>query len=259
MQGLRDLLGPAALRQGPEAHRRRQLDAEDADAHAAPRHRPSEAEQDELPGHGALDRVDARGGPRRRLARFIFISTGGAIYGEGDGRTCLSTRSAPIAPLSAYGQSKFAAEGYLSLYRAPLRAVRRQPAARQRLRAPPGPARRGRRDRDLLRQARPADGRPCLATAARPATTYMWATWSARRLTRPSRDVSGADQRRHRESRPTCWTSPTCSPSSAAARLRARVRARRATGEVQRIALDAGRAERELGWRPQTSSRTACA
>ena len=30
--------------------------------------------------------------------------------------SCRSTRDAPIAPLSAYGQSKFAAEGYLALY-----------------------------------------------------------------------------------------------------------------------------------------------
>ena len=37
--------------------------------------------------------------------------------------------------------------------RAPLRALRGQPAARQRLRAAPGPARRGGRDRDLLRAA----------------------------------------------------------------------------------------------------------
>ena len=38
------------------------------------------------------------------------------------------------------------------------RPVDRQPALRQRVRPAPGPARRGRRDRDLLRQAR--DGRP---------------------------------------------------------------------------------------------------
>ena len=77
--------------------------------------------------------------------------------------------------------------------RAALRALRRQPAARQRLRAAPGPARRGGRDRDLLRQAaRPASGRPSTATAGRPATTYMWATWSRRRWPRPARRRAGA-------------------------------------------------------------------
>jgi UDP-glucose 4-epimerase len=48
--------------------------------------------------------------------RVVSISTGGAIYGEGDGQEIPLPESAPIAPMSAYGQSKFAAEGYLSLY-----------------------------------------------------------------------------------------------------------------------------------------------
>ena len=48
--------------------------------------------------------------------RIVFISTGGAIYGEGEGQDLPLDESAPIAPMSAYGQSKFAAEGYLGLY-----------------------------------------------------------------------------------------------------------------------------------------------
>jgi UDP-glucose 4-epimerase len=48
--------------------------------------------------------------------RVVFVSTGGAIYGEGEGQQLPLDETAPIAPLSAYGQSKFAAEGYLSLY-----------------------------------------------------------------------------------------------------------------------------------------------
>ena len=48
--------------------------------------------------------------------RVVSISTGGAIYGEGEGQELPLPESAPIAPMSAYGQSKFAAEGYLSLY-----------------------------------------------------------------------------------------------------------------------------------------------
>jgi UDP-glucose 4-epimerase len=50
------------------------------------------------------------------LPRFVFTSTGGAIYGEGEGQDLPLDEGAPIAPLAAYGQSKFAAEGYLSLY-----------------------------------------------------------------------------------------------------------------------------------------------
>jgi UDP-glucose 4-epimerase len=48
--------------------------------------------------------------------RVVFVSTGGAIYGEGEGQDLPLAEDAPIAPLSAYGQSKFAAEGYLALY-----------------------------------------------------------------------------------------------------------------------------------------------
>jgi len=49
-------------------------------------------------------------------SRFVFISTGGAIYGEGAGQDLPLAEDAPIAPLAPYGQSKFAGEGYLALY-----------------------------------------------------------------------------------------------------------------------------------------------
>jgi UDP-glucose 4-epimerase len=48
--------------------------------------------------------------------RVVFVSTGGAIYGEGEGQDLPLPEGSPIAPMSAYGQSKFAAEGYLGLY-----------------------------------------------------------------------------------------------------------------------------------------------
>lgn len=48
--------------------------------------------------------------------RVVFVSTGGAIYGEGEGQDLPLDESTAIAPMSAYGQSKFAAEGYLALY-----------------------------------------------------------------------------------------------------------------------------------------------
>jgi UDP-glucose 4-epimerase len=48
--------------------------------------------------------------------RVVFVSTGGAIYGEGAGKALPLDESAPIEPMSAYGQSKYAAEGYLALY-----------------------------------------------------------------------------------------------------------------------------------------------
>ncbi|HVC06975.1 MAG TPA: NAD-dependent epimerase/dehydratase family protein [Solirubrobacterales bacterium] len=48
--------------------------------------------------------------------RFVFVSTGGAIYGEGEGKALPLEEGAAVEPLSPYGQSKFAAEGYLALY-----------------------------------------------------------------------------------------------------------------------------------------------
>jgi UDP-glucose 4-epimerase len=48
--------------------------------------------------------------------RLVFVSTGGAIYGEGEGKQLPLGEATPVAPMSAYGQSKFAAEGYLGLY-----------------------------------------------------------------------------------------------------------------------------------------------
>jgi len=48
--------------------------------------------------------------------RVVFTSTGGAIYGEGEGQALPLAEDAPIAPEAPYGQSKFAAEGYLSLF-----------------------------------------------------------------------------------------------------------------------------------------------
>jgi UDP-glucose 4-epimerase len=50
-------------------------------------------------------------------AAFVFTSTGGAIYGEGEGRALPFAEDAAIEPEAPYGQSKLAAEGYASFYR----------------------------------------------------------------------------------------------------------------------------------------------
>jgi UDP-glucose 4-epimerase len=50
------------------------------------------------------------------VRRVVFSSTGGAIYGEGKGQQLPLAEDAPLAPEAPYGQSKFAGEGYLSLY-----------------------------------------------------------------------------------------------------------------------------------------------
>ena len=50
------------------------------------------------------------------VERFVFTSTGGAIYGEGEGRELPLDEDAERRPDAQYGQSKLAAEGYLGLY-----------------------------------------------------------------------------------------------------------------------------------------------
>jgi UDP-glucose 4-epimerase len=47
--------------------------------------------------------------------RFVFTSTGGAIYGEAE--ELPAAEDSPIRPEAPYGQAKFAAEGYCELYR----------------------------------------------------------------------------------------------------------------------------------------------
>jgi UDP-glucose 4-epimerase len=55
---------------------------------------------------------------RADVARLIFTSTGGAIYGEGAERPdeLPFAETAPCGPFSVYGQSKLAAEGYVDFY-----------------------------------------------------------------------------------------------------------------------------------------------
>jgi UDP-glucose 4-epimerase len=49
--------------------------------------------------------------------KIVFASTGGAIYGEGEGRDLPLGEDAACEPCSPYAQSKMAAELYLDLYR----------------------------------------------------------------------------------------------------------------------------------------------
>jgi UDP-glucose 4-epimerase len=64
---------------------------------------------------GTLNLLEAS--RQREVERFVFASTGGAIYGEGDGRELPFPETAECRPDAPYGQSKLAAEGYLGLYR----------------------------------------------------------------------------------------------------------------------------------------------
>ena len=63
---------------------------------------------------GTLNLLEAA--RRTQARRFILASTGGAIYGEGAGRPLPLDEGSECRPDAPYGQSKYAAEGYLSLY-----------------------------------------------------------------------------------------------------------------------------------------------
>jgi UDP-glucose 4-epimerase len=51
---------------------------------------------------------------RAGVGRFVYVSTGGALYGEAD--VVPTPEDAPIRPLSPYGASKWAGEAYCDLY-----------------------------------------------------------------------------------------------------------------------------------------------
>ena len=51
---------------------------------------------------------------RYGVGRFIFASSGGALYGEPDRNPC--NEQQPVRPVSPYGLSKYSAEGYLGMY-----------------------------------------------------------------------------------------------------------------------------------------------
>ncbi|HEX2391290.1 MAG TPA: NAD-dependent epimerase/dehydratase family protein [Solirubrobacterales bacterium] len=184
--------------------------------------------------------------------RVVFVSTGGAIYGEGEGQDLPLDESASIAPLSAYGQSKYAAEGYLWLY--------------ERLYGLSGVALRlgnvyGPRQDPLgeagviaifcgrLRES----GRPTVFGDGTQTRDYIYVEdVVAAALAAAGSRASGAfnigtgretSVLELVEALAALGGSEGFEPEFAPPRA----------GEVQRISLDASLAERELGWRPDTS------
>jgi len=184
--------------------------------------------------------------------RVVFTSTGGAIYGEGDGQELPLGEDAPLAPMAPYGQSKLAGEGYLSLYE----RLYGLSSAALRLGNVYGPR------QDPLGEAgviaifcgRLLDGgRPTVFGDGRQTRDYIHVDdVVAALLAAAESDATGPINvgtgretdvlelvRGLRELRPDASFEPEMAP--------ARV------GEVQRISIDPSRAGRELGWRPKTS------
>jgi UDP-glucose 4-epimerase len=197
-----------------------------------------------------LEAARAAGGPR-----VVFTSTGGAIYGEGDGQRLPLLEDAPLAPMAPYGQSKYAGEGYLALYR----RLYGLSGVALRLGNVYGPR------QDPLGEAGViaifcgllrSGGRPTVYGDGRQTRDYIYvddvvaALMAAAESDAPGpinvgtgvetgvlelverlRQLGGGDG---------------FEPELAPAR----------TGEVQRISIDPSRAERELGWRAETELET---
>ena len=189
---------------------------------------------------------------RAGTGRVVFRSTGGAIYGEGEGQQLPLDESTAIAPLSAYGQSKYAAEGYLALYE----RLYGLSTIALRLGNVYGPR------QDPLGEAGviaifcgllQSDGRPTVFGDGTQTRDYLYvgdvvsAALAAARstVTGPVNLGTGIETNVLELAETLSWLSGNASfePEFAPARA----------GEVQRIALDAARAARELDWRPQTS------
>jgi UDP-glucose 4-epimerase len=185
-------------------------------------------------------------------SRIVFVSTGGAIYGEGEGKQLPLDESTPIAPLSAYGQSKFAAEGYLALYErlyglsgVSLRlgnvyGPRQDPLGEAgviaifcgRLRSGGRPTvfGDGTQTRDYIYVGDVVAAALAAATSSfsGPVNIGSGIETDVLELARLLAEIDGSES-----------FEPEFAPPRA--------------GEVQRISLDAGKAERELGWRATTS------
>jgi UDP-glucose 4-epimerase len=184
--------------------------------------------------------------------RVVFVSTGGAIYGEGEGQQLPLDEGAPIAPMSAYGQSKFAAEGYLALYER-LYGISTMAL---RLGNVYGPR------QDPLGEAGviaifcgllQSGGRPTVFGDGKQTRDYIYVgDVVAAALAAAESEVTGSVNIGTGRETSVLELAEALGRLGGAESFEPEFAPPRA-GEVQRITLDAARAERELGWRPLTN------
>jgi UDP-glucose 4-epimerase len=184
--------------------------------------------------------------------RVVFVSTGGAIYGEGEGQQLPLDESTAITPFSAYGQSKFAAEGYLALYER-LYGIS---SLALRLGNVYGPR------QDPLGEAGViaifcgllrSGGRPTIYGDGTQTRDYIYVgDVVAAALAAAESETTGPVNIGTGRETSVLELAGALGRLSGAASFEPEFAPPRA-GEVQRITLDASRAERELGWRPLTS------
>ena len=182
------------------------------------------------------------------VERFVFASTGGAIYGEGAGRDLPLDERSECLPDAPYGQSKFAAEGYLSLYR----RLHGMAAVALRLGNVYGPRQDPHGEAGVVAifsSALLAGQRPRVFGDGEQTRDYVYVGDVAAAFLAaaeadgggPYNIGTGAETSVNELGRRIAAQAGTdFDPEPAPARL----------GEVQRIAIDAALAGRELGWRP---------
>jgi UDP-glucose 4-epimerase len=194
-----------------------------------------------------LEAMRAAGSPR-----IVFVSTGGAIYGEGADKELPLDEGAPIEPFSAYGQSKFAAEGYLALYE----RLYDISGVSLRLGNVYGPR------QDPLGEAGviaifcgrlQAGERPTVFGDGKQTRDYIYVgDVVAAALAAAESETSGPINIGSGIETDVLELAERLAEIDAAENFEPEFAPPRA-GEVQRISLDASRAERELGWRAETS------
>jgi UDP-glucose 4-epimerase len=182
--------------------------------------------------------------------RVVFVSTGGAIYGEGEGQGLPLDESTPIAPLSAYGQSKFAAEGYLALYER-LYGVS---GVSLRLGNVYGPRQDPLGEAGVIAifcGALKERGRPTIFGDGTQTRDYIYVgDVVAAAIAAAGAEVSGPINIGTGKETTVLELVEALRGLGGTESFEPEFAPPRA-GEVQRIALDAGRAERELDWRPE--------
>jgi UDP-glucose 4-epimerase len=184
--------------------------------------------------------------------RVVFVSTGGAIYGEGAGKTLPLDEGAAVEPLSPYGQSTFAAEGYLALYE----RLYGLSGVSLRLGNVYGPR------QDPLGEAGviaifcgrlQAGGRPTVYGNGKQTRDYIYVgDVVAAALAAAEGDFSGPVNIGTGVETDVLKLARLLAEIGGAEGFEPELAPPRA-GEVERISIDPGRAERELGWRAETS------
>jgi UDP-glucose 4-epimerase len=195
---------------------------------------------------GLLERARAGG-----VARFVFASTGGAIYGEGAGRDLPLDEDSACLPDAPYGQSKLAAEGYLSLYQ----RLHGLETIALRLGNVYGPRQDPHGEAGVVAIFTTAmlEGRaPTVFGDGEQTRDYVYASDVAAAFVAASR-ASAAGPLNIGTGTETSVLELGRRIAAAAGAEFAAEHAPARPGEVQRIAIDASRAASELGWRASTS------